>query len=115
MIKNIGNIIEGIHTAQEKASRVLQIREELDVADRSAKLVCIGDSVNDLLALLSADYGIILGRFNESSKLAQLCALDQIRVAPITDLRLATPANKTKIIFVAESWTQILIALDSPF
>jgi 2-hydroxy-3-keto-5-methylthiopentenyl-1-phosphate phosphatase len=107
-----GNIIGGIHIAQDKANQVRQIRTETDVGDGSAKLVCIGDSLNDLLALLSADYGIILGQFSESSKLAQLCSIDHIRLAPITELRPVANIGKNKSIFVAENWTQVISALD---
>ncbi len=106
----IGNITHGIHSAQDKAVQVRQLRAEMDSKNESAKLVCIGDSLNDLLALLSADYGILLGSFDDNSKLVQLCALEHIGLKSITKLDLTTKQDKT--VFVAYNWKQITEALD---
>ncbi len=78
---------------------------------KSTRLIGIGDSVNDFLALLAVDYGILMGQFADNSKLGQLCRLEHIRLQPISQLNFATKLDKT--IFTAENWKSIVEALES--
>ena len=77
----------------------------------TSTLIGIGDGINDFLALLTVDYGIIMGQLANNSKLVQLCHLGNIRLEPISKLNLATKRDRT--IFIAENWECIIEALEA--
>lgn len=83
-------------------------------ATRSRPSVFIGDSVTDLLALLAADVGFVVG---QSQRLRQLAAALGCAVAPLvafpTDADVGSDGGnkKEKVLYAADDWLDVAAAL----
>jgi magnesium-transporting ATPase (P-type) len=84
-------------------------------ASHDTLLIFIGDSTNDLLAMLQADVGITLG-FAAESTFCQVCRQYGIELSPLShfdDLLACKDHAKTKarsnqrVLFTANSWSEI--------
>jgi hypothetical protein len=64
--------------------------------------VYIGDSLTDLLALLEADIGIVIGR---SSSLSKVTSLMDVEMRPL--LAYQPKQAGTKVLYRAESWVEV--------
>ena len=72
--------------------------------------IFVGDSITDLLSMLEADIGIIIGNSNTLLSLARICG---IKVSPLSSILLHTEeyvtcnSDKPKVLYTAEDWYQI--------
>jgi hypothetical protein len=66
--------------------------------------VYIGDSLTDLLALLEADVGIVIG---QSSSLLKIAGMMGVQMRPLLAYQPSTQAGTKKVLYKAESWVEI--------
>ena len=72
--------------------------------------VFVGDSITDLLSMLEADLGIIIGNSKTLLSVAGMCG---IRVLPLlsllqqTEISIGCEDNRTKTLYSTEDWYQI--------
>lgn len=64
----------------------------------------IGDSLTDLLALLEADVGIVIG---QSSSLLKIADMMGVQMRPLLAYPSSTQAGTQKVLYKAESWVEV--------
>jgi len=112
-MSSTGEIRGDIHSALDKMRYMKKAKSEKDQSC-SARVVTIyvGDSLNDLLAMLEVNYGIWLREEPESSSLKRACSLFDIKVIDL-DTETDTETVGNRCIRVAKSWDDICRWLES--
>ena len=95
--------------AMAKKERIVQLKMD---ANDSTTIVYIGDSSTDLLALLEADVGILLGESQSTMTVARRWGIKLIPLVdrPTTESFLHNPkaiTNRPNVIWLAKSWSEI--------
>lgn len=95
-----GGVISRIQSAADKEERLEKIRR-----DTRGSIVYVGDSLNDLLSLLAADVGILVGRSTSMRKIAKHYG---IPIIPMSNTTTLSELKRSKsVLHHARDWSQI--------